>query len=59
MYVCSMIVYMCADCMYAIVVNVCMYAEKRKNYTILNVCAVTGCFGVLYVYMRLDFLALV
>ena len=37
MYVCSMIVCMCADCMYAIVVNVCMYAEKRKNYTILNV----------------------
>ena len=59
MYVCSMIVCMCADCMYSIVVNVCMYAEKRKNYTILNFFAGTGCFGVFCVYMRLDFLALV
>ena len=59
MYVCSMIVCMCANCMYAIVVDVCMYAEKRKKYTILNVCAGTGCFGVFYVYRPLDFLALV
>ena len=44
MYVCSMIVCMCADCIYAIVVNVYMYAEKRKQYTILNFCAGTGCF---------------
>ena len=26
MYVCSMIVCMCADCMYATVLDVCMYA---------------------------------
>ena len=31
MYVCSMIVCMCADCIYAIVVNVYMYAEKKKE----------------------------
>ena len=30
MYVCSLIVCMCADCMYAIVLGVCMYAEKRN-----------------------------
>ena len=30
MYVCLMIVCMCADCMNAIVLGVCMYAEKRK-----------------------------
>ena len=30
MYVCLMIVCMCADCMYAIVLDVCMYAEKKK-----------------------------
>ena len=26
-----MIVCMCADCMCAIVLDVCMYAEKRRN----------------------------
>ena len=31
MYVCSLIVCMCADCMYAIVLGVCMYAEKKKE----------------------------
>ena len=31
MYVCSMIVCMCADSMYAIVVDVCMYAKKERN----------------------------
>ena len=31
MYVCSMIVCMCADCIYAIVVNVYMCAEKKRN----------------------------
>ena len=31
MYVCLMIVCMCADCMYAIVLDVCMYAEKKKE----------------------------
>ena len=59
MYVCSLIVCMCVDCMYAIVLGVCMYAEKRKKYTILNCCAWTGCFGVFYVCRPLDFLALV
>ena len=49
MYVCLMIVCMCADCMYAIVLDVCMYAKKRKKFTILNCCAWTGCFGVFYV----------
>ena len=59
MYVCLMIVCMCADCMYAIVrVYVCML-KKRKKYTILNCCAWTGCFGVFYVCRPLDFLALV
>ena len=32
MYVCSLIVCMCADCMYAIVLGVCMYAEKKEIY---------------------------
>ena len=59
MYVCLMIVCMCADCMYAIVLDVCMYAEKRKKYTILNPFAWNGCFGVFYVCKLLDFLALV
>ena len=59
MYVCLMIVCMCADCMYAIVLDVCMYAEKRKKYTILNPFAWTGSFGVFFVYRSLDFLALV
>ena len=36
MYVSLMIVCMCANCMYAIVLGVCMYAEKRKKYTFLN-----------------------
>ena len=58
-YVCSMIVCMCADCMYATVLDVCMYAEYRKKNTILNSCAMTVCFGVFYVYGPLDFLALV
>ena len=31
MYVCLMIVCMCADCMYAIVLGVCMYAEKKER----------------------------
>ena len=31
MYVCSLIVCMCADCMYAFVLGVCMYAEKKKE----------------------------
>ena len=34
---------MCAECMYATVLDVCMYAEYRKKYTILNSCARTGC----------------
>ena len=59
MYVCLMIVCMCADCMYAIVLDVCMYAEKRKKYTILNPFAWTGCFGIFFVYRPLDFLAVV
>ena len=50
---------MCASFMYASVLYVCMYSEYRKKYTILNFCAWTGCFGVLYVYRPLDFLALV
>ena len=54
-----MIVCMCADCMYAIVLDVCMYAEKRKKYTILNPFAWTGCFGIFFVYRPLDFLAMV
>ena len=54
-----MIVCMCADCMYATVLDVCMYAELRKKCTILNYCAQTGPFGVFYVYKSLDFLALV
>ena len=59
MYVCLMIVCMCADCVYAIVLGECMYAEKRKKYTILGCCAWTGCFGVFYVCRPLGFLALV
>ena len=59
MYVCLMIVCMCADFMCAIVLDVCMYAEKIKKYTILNPFAWTGCFGVFIVYRPLDFLALV
>ena len=31
MYVCLMIVCMCVDCMYAIVLGVRMYAEKRRK----------------------------
>ena len=31
MYVCLMNVCMCADCMYAIVLDVCMYAGKKKK----------------------------
>ena len=31
MNVCLMIVCMCADYMYAIVLGVCMYAEKKKE----------------------------
>ena len=48
MYVCLMIVCMCADCMYAIVLDVCMYPKKRKKFTILNPFAWTGCFGVFF-----------
>ena len=55
MYVCSMIVCLCADCMYVIVLDVCMYAELRKKYAILNYCARTGCFGDFYVYRSVDF----
>ena len=35
---------MCASFMYASVLYVCMYSEYRKKYTILNLCAGTGCF---------------
>ena len=49
MYICSMIVCMCADCM----------NEKTKKYTLLNPYAGSGCFGVFFVYRPLDFLALV
>ena len=31
MYVCSLIVCMCADCKYAIVLDVCVYAEKKER----------------------------
>ena len=36
MYVCLMNVCMCVYCMYAIVLDVCMYAEKRKKYSLLS-----------------------
>ena len=49
---------MCAGCMYSTVLDVCMYAEKTKKYTLLNSYGVTGCCGVFYVYRPLDFLAL-
>ena len=47
MYVCSMIVSMCASFMNASVV--CMYFGYRKKHTILNYCAMAVCFGVFYV----------
>ena len=59
MYVCSLIVCMCADCMYAIVLGVCMFAEKKREIYYPELLCLDWLFGGFYVYRPLDFLALV